>query len=93
MDTSKLNSKLGEDALELLTAKHKVQQIVWLPPEIYTQVVQLAEQLGIAANQAVMLLVAVALRGQPFVIQQQSASASAPRSELEQVKEYLKRAF
>ncbi len=81
------------DALALLSEKQKIHQVVWMPSSIFGDVLKIANELGVAPNQAIVLLVAAALRGQPFVIQQQSASASAPKSELEQVKEYLKRAF
>ncbi len=89
-DTNKLiNNILGEEALQLLTAKHKVYQVVWVPPTIFGKVAELSEELGVATNQVLVLLAAAGLRGQPFVV---NAPAQAPAEvkEKEVVKEVVK---
>ncbi len=84
--------KLEPNALALLAEKHKVHQVVWVPSSVFGDVLKAASELGLAANQTLVLLAAAALRGQPFVVQQQSApsESSGEVKEKEVVKEVVK---
>ncbi len=79
--------KLEPNALALLAEKHKVHQVVWVPSSVFADVLKTASELGLAANQTLVLLAAAALRGQPFIV---NAPAQAPAEAKEVVKEVVK---
>ncbi len=85
--------KLEPNALALLAEKHKVHQVVWVPSSVFADVLKTANELGLAANQALVLLAAAALRGQPFVVQQQSSPEPSEEKVKEVVKEVVKYRF
>jgi len=54
--------QLTDEIKKLLATKHKNMQIVWVPLPVLDEIAQIAEQLHLALNQTIIVLVIHALR-------------------------------